>query len=322
MTLQGCFKRLYPAPVLAFALSVVTLVAAQTKPEMQPSPAATHVFQSSSPAVVLIETYDEKHEISGAGSGFLVSSDGKIVTNYHVIAHTKEATVLLQNKDAYDAVDVLDIDKRKDIAVVKIRAVELPTLKLGHSADIQVGDPVYSLSSPLGLFQNTLSEGIISGVREFDGYRLFQTTAPISHGSSGGPILNAAGEVIGITAATVSEGQNLNFAIPIDYVKGMLAYSSPPKPLTAIYEPEPKPEEKKSTESNKPSAGQQPSATPEIGKTSMDLPKAVKDVGMSIYLERQLDTWTAEDAQALLGTPIRGMLLGKMPKRCGGAMFQ
>src|SRR4051812_223883 len=92
---------------------------------------AGEIYKKTSPAVVLIEAYDDKGEVASAGSGFIVSSDGKILTNYHVIAHTKRATVRLANKDAYDTVEVLDIDKRKDIALLKIKAVDLPTLSLG-----------------------------------------------------------------------------------------------------------------------------------------------------------------------------------------------
>ena len=152
----------------------------------------------------------------------MVSADGKILTNYHVIAHSKQATVRLANKDAYDGVGVLDIDKRKDIALIKIKAVDLPFLALGKSCAVDVGDTVFSLSTPLGMLQNTLSDGIVSGIRLGDGYKYFQISAPISHGSSGGPIFNSNGEVIGIAVATIEEGQNLNFAVPIDYAKGML----------------------------------------------------------------------------------------------------
>ena len=110
----------------------------------------------------------------------------------------------------------------KDIALIKIKAVDLPFLALGKSSAVDVGDTVFSLSTPLGMLQNTLSDGIVSGIRLGDGYKYFQISAPISHGSSGGPIFNSNGEVIGIAVATIEEGQNLNFAVPIDYAKGML----------------------------------------------------------------------------------------------------
>lgn len=108
---------------------------------------AGEIYKKASPAVVLVEFHDEKGNVTATGSGFLVSADGKILTNYHVVAHSKQATVRLANKDAYDGVGVLDIDKRKDIALIKIKAVDLPFLALGKSSAVDVGDTVFSLST-------------------------------------------------------------------------------------------------------------------------------------------------------------------------------
>ncbi len=283
---------------VACCLSAILFALPQTKEQEQPGTLAGEIYKKASPAVVLIESLNEKHEVAAAGSGFLVSSDGKILTNYHVIAHTKEVTVRLANKDAYDAVDVLDIDKRKDIALIKIKAVDLPFLTVGKSSTVDIGDQVFSLSTPLGVFQNTLSEGIVSGIRAGDGYRYFQVTAPISHGSSGSPIFNSKGEVIGIAAITISEGQNLNFAIPIDYAKGMLASPSQPRTLAAIYEPEPEsepePDKKQPNTAEKTTASAVPS-----NKTLDDM----KKLGIGIFLERQFGIWTLDDAKATLGEP-------------------
>ena len=170
------------------------------------------------------------------GSGFVVSADGKIITNFHVIAHAKNATVWLEIDDAYDDVQVLDIDKRKDIAILKIKAVELPFLNLGKSANEEIGATVYTVSNPKGYF-NTLSQGLISGVRYREGYHVLQFTAPVSHGSSGGPLFNAKGEVIGITSSLDDQGQNLNFAIPVDYLRGLLASPGQPRSLASVYDP-------------------------------------------------------------------------------------
>ena len=132
----------------------------------------------------------------------------------------------------------------------------------------------------------------MSGIRAGDGYRYFQITAPISHGSSGGPIFNSMGEVIGIAAMTISEGQNLNFAIPIDYAKGMIASPSPAKSLSAIYEPEPNPEQPQVADVQK-------------TKTSADekTQEYLKQYGIEAYLEHQFGVWTLEDSKALLGDP-------------------
>lgn len=261
---------------------------------------AGEIYKSASPSVVLIEMYDEKGEVSKTGSGFIVSATGAILTNYHVIAHSKRATVRLANQDAYDTVDVLDFDKRKDIALIKIKAIDLPYLRLGRSSQVEVGDKVYSLSNPLGLFQNSLSEGIVSGIRQGDGYRYFQMSAPISHGSSGGPIFNANGEVIGIAVATLEEGQNLNFAVPIDYAAGMLT-SSQPRSLASIYEPEPP---KSQAE---PPKNPSPPPSPPGTAVSSAVPNPSDEMKKSnmAYLETKLRTWTAEDAKKELGEPVR-----------------
>jgi S1-C subfamily serine protease len=279
-----------------FVVALTAFGVLTASPQKTQSPnTAGEIYKKASPAVVLIETYNDKGEVAAAGSGFLVSADGRILTNYHVVAHTKRATVRLGNKDAYDEVDVLDIDKRKDIALIKIKAVDLPFLSLGKSSGVDVGDPVFSLSTPLGVLQNTLSDGIVSGIRAGDGYRYFQVTAPISHGSSGGPIFNVKGEVIGIAAATLAEGQNLNFAVPIDYAKGMLSSPSAPRSLAAIYEPEPEPE-KAST----------PATATAASPTSAVLDpvkREIADVGIVSFLERKLGTWREDDARTLLGDP-------------------
>src|SRR5208283_2501856 len=96
----------------------------------------------------------------------------------------------------YDPVYVLDVDRARDIAFLKIKAVNLPYLKLGRSASVQVGNKLFAIGNPFGL-ENTLSEGLLSGIRQVD-YKLFQLSAPVSPGSSGGPVLTTQGEVIGI----------------------------------------------------------------------------------------------------------------------------
>jgi hypothetical protein len=261
---------------------------------------AGDIYKKSSPAVVMIELYDASGKVSATGSGFVVGADGRILTNYHVIAHSKQATVRLANGDAYDTVEVLDVDKRKDIALIKIKAVDLPYLTLGRSGSVQVGDPVFSLSSPLGLLQNTLSQGLISGIREGDGYRYFQMSAPISQGSSGGPVLNAKGEAVGIAFAMIQEGQNLNFAIPTDYARGMLS-SNQPQPLAAFYEPEKQPQTER-----QPSPVETPRAEPSALASNVPAnPSEEMKKGSFAYLERRLGTWTEIDARKELGSPVR-----------------
>jgi hypothetical protein len=269
-------------------LMLSSLLPAQITQTPTQEKAAGDIYKAAGPSVVLIETYGDDGKVAGSGTGFLVSADGRILTNFHVIAHTKRATVRLVNDDAYDSVNVLDVDKRKDIALLKIKAINLPYLKLGRSNSAQIGDKVYTLGNPLGVFQNTLSEGLLSGIRQMDGYKMFQLSAPISHGSSGSPVFSAQGEVIGIVEALISEGQNLNFAIPIDYATGMLD-SRELQPLSAFYEPE---EPKQMLE-----------AAPKEQASSVSPSASIKQDAFT-YIGTKIGIWTKKDAELELGKPI------------------
>jgi S1-C subfamily serine protease len=277
------------------ALAVPISLFAQSTPKATQDKAAGDIYKAAGPSVVLIEVYGDDGKVSGSGSGFLVSGDGQILTNFHVIEHSKRATVTLANGDAYDSVGVLDVDKRKDIALLKIKAVSMPYLKLGHSTSAQIGDKLYTLGNPLGVFQNTLSDGILSGIRQMEGYKVFQLSAPISHGSSGSPVFNVQGEVIGIVEATLPQGQNLNFAIPIDYAAGMLD-SREIQPLAAYYEPE----EKEKEEAARKSA---PSTVAKEPTSAASPSEAIKKDAFD-YLGSKVGVWTAQDAEVELGKPV------------------
>lgn len=270
--------------ILLIAIFILSLSSINTSAQSASDSNAGQIYKKTSPSVVTIERYGLNGKVAAVGSGFLISSDGRILTNYHVIAHSKQATVRLANGDAYDTVDVLDIDKRKDIALIKIRAVSLPFLTLGTSSAVEIGESIYSISNPLGAFENTLSQGIISGIRPTDGYRLLQVTAPISHGSSGSPIFNAKGEVVGIAVLTIAEGQSLNFAIPIDYAKGMLS-STALQSLASIYEPE-------------------TTVMPKEDSAGSAVPPAMKE-NVPLFLRSKLGIWTQDDAAKVIGAPTR-----------------
>jgi serine protease Do len=162
------------------------------------------------------------------GSGFIVSNDGYIVTNAHVIDAADTVTVRLSNKEEYKA-KVIGVDDQTDVALIKINAPHpLPTLPLGVSADLQVGDWVIAIGNPFGLEQ-TVTAGIVSakgrviGAGPYDDF--IQTDASINPGNSGGPLLNLKGHVVGINAAIFSQsGGNIGigFAVPIDLAKSIL----------------------------------------------------------------------------------------------------
>lgn len=178
--------------------------------------------QKAVPAVVRIDVHTARD--SRQGSGFLVDPSGVILTNYHVIRDAQSARVKLADGDVYDHVSVLAMDQRRDIAVLRVDGYGLPTLSLGNSDSVHVGAPLIVIGSPLGL-ENTVSTGIVSGHRkEPAGYQLIQITAPASPGSSGGPVLSLDGTVIGIAVSQMRSGQNLNFAVPINYARGLLSH--------------------------------------------------------------------------------------------------
>jgi serine protease Do len=159
----------------------------------------------------------KKQRQSALGSGFIISSDGYIVTNHHVIAKADKIEVTLHDGEAYKA-EVIGKDKMSELALIKIEAEGLPFVKWGDSDSIEVGDWVLAIGNPLGL-DNTVTAGIISGrgrnVFANTAYGQFlQTDAAINFGNSGGPLFNMDSEVIGINTAIVAGGQNIGFAIP------------------------------------------------------------------------------------------------------------
>ena len=157
----------------------------------------------------------------GTGSGFIVKPDGVVLTNAHVVADANEVTVKLQDKREFKA-KVIGLDKVSDVAVLKIDAKDLPTVKIGDPQAARVGDWVIAIGSPFG-FENTVTAGIVSAKSRTlpdDGYVPFlQTDVAVNPGNSGGPLFNTAGEVIGINSQIYSRSggyQGLSFAIPID----------------------------------------------------------------------------------------------------------
>jgi serine protease Do len=171
----------------------------------------------------------KKKEVGG-GSGFIVSTDGYVVTNKHVV-YDKNAdyTVLLNDGTKY-AAKVVALDPIQDLAIIKINANSLPVINLGNSDELELGQTVIAIGNALGEFRNTVSVGVVSGLSRTitasgAGYGsetirgVIQTDAAINPGNSGGPLINLKGEVVGINTAIVSGAQNIGFAIPINQVK-------------------------------------------------------------------------------------------------------
>ena len=173
------------------------------------------IVAKTRPAVVVINTDD------ALASGFIIKPDGIIVTNHHVVANVKAMSVKLSTGEVYRNVSLLSDDPINDLAFLKIEAVDLPIVPLGNSNNVKLGDEVLLVGAPEGLEQ-TVSNGLISGIRLDDGVRILQTSAAASHGSSGGPLINRNGEAIGVMSFKLENGENLNFARPINYVRGKL----------------------------------------------------------------------------------------------------
>lgn len=192
---------------------------------------AKDIVQRSSPAIVRIEAGSDK-----VGTGFVVDKLGIVATNLHVVAGESAIKVRLHDGTQYPVMQITGLDPVRDLALLRISpAKDLPTLKLGDSDAMSAGDQIYAIGNQLGVFDYTVTAGLVSQVRPVCGkqdiaarhckYELtvLQISAPISLGSSGGPLFNQFGEVVGVTTAISPAGQNINFAVPGNYLKPLVA---------------------------------------------------------------------------------------------------
>ncbi|MBQ6846299.1 MAG: serine protease [Oscillospiraceae bacterium] len=193
---------------------------------------AEEISKACSPAVFYIEVYDARGNALGSGSGFFIDANGTAVTNHHVIDGASSANIkCAHNGNIYKVEGVYDYDIKNDWAIIKVKGNNFPYLEINEEVPAS-GATVYTIGSPLGL-ENTISQGLVSNSkRTIDGTDYIQISAAISHGSSGGALLDKYGDVIGITSAGFSEGQNLNLAIPISAIKGYSADKA--YPLSAV----------------------------------------------------------------------------------------
>ena len=182
------------------------------------------VYQEASKSIVFISskiTAGDKY----FGSGFVVGPEGFVVTNHHVIFPNRydrvnPADFMVRDVQGltYSIDKFVYCDPDPDICILKINDTRLPALKLGDSSAVKVGQVVYTIGSPQG-YDFSFSNGLISGLRNYDGNKWLQFTAPISSGNSGGPLLNKEGQAIGVISWQAAKGQNLNFALAINAVK-------------------------------------------------------------------------------------------------------
>lgn len=199
-----------------------------------------NVAETVMPAVVGVRTTEEvevfmfrgmgTQEVEGVGTGVIVSEDGLILTNQHVVStNPTSVTVTLMDGNEYEA-DILYADDNMDLAVIKIEATNLPTVQLGDSDALSVGEVAIAIGNPLGLeYERSVTAGIVSALdrsialsQKQLAENLIQTDAAINHGNSGGPLLNSQGQVIGINTYKLSNGEGMGFAIPINVAKPVI----------------------------------------------------------------------------------------------------
>jgi S1-C subfamily serine protease len=226
-----CMRRLLPSAILLVLL--VLLVASGTARALE----LPELAARARPSVVLLTVGDAHRDKAGTGTGFFVSKDGRIVTNHHVIDGARKVTATLVDGRTVDIVGLLADDPAGDVAVLQAPAGEYAPLPLGSSSPLRVGDEVVVIGSPLGL-SASFSAGVVSALRdrglldeqERRDERLaawgIQITAAVSPGSSGSPIMNREGEVVGVAVGKVG-GEALNFGVPVEVPKALLARLGP-----------------------------------------------------------------------------------------------
>ncbi len=191
------------------------------------------VAEKATPATVTIVTLGAADDTIATGSGFIVRSDGVIVTNWHVLRGAAAAVVVRANGEAFRRVSFLDGDSTADIAIIKVPGYDLPVLT-PRSTTPAVGERVIAIGSPLGL-SRTVTEGIVSADRIVDGREYVQVSAAISPGSSGGAVLDSEGRVFAISTAFIEGGQQLNFAIPVRYALGLMRSNLSERTLSSVF---------------------------------------------------------------------------------------
>ena len=173
-------------------------------------------------STVLIVMEDANGKPLSSGSGFFIGR-GLIATNFHVVEKGTRGTFKQVGKDKwYNIKNAIKVDKQRDLVILNVSDIGAPALPLGNSNKVRIGQSVYAVGNPIGFLEETFAPGFISSIRGKDPNRHIQITAPISQGSSGGPLLNDKGQVIGIVVGAIEDGQNLNFAIPSNYLGELL----------------------------------------------------------------------------------------------------
>lgn len=206
--------------MLIAVFAVVTLVPVQ---KGWAEISAADLYEMMSPSVVRIFQINDEGNITSQGSGFFIDG-GYVATNHHVVDNSRDVKYVVETYGGtvIPVLGILAEDPTNDLAILLVGSNREKPLLLRDHEDLRVGSKVYVLGSPVGLL-NTISDGLLSGIRQHDGNTQLQITAPISPGSSGGPVFNEDAELIGVVVSLVEKGQNLNFAIPYTALSTLVA---------------------------------------------------------------------------------------------------
>lgn len=228
-SLQDAVARVTPAVVSIVESHVVPLLEVSYLNPFGNDPS----FQGFGVQIPVFRQIGTTSQKVSAGTGFLVRGDGHIITNEHVVENTDATyTVLLANGDQQEAT-VVWRSSSQDLALLKIAGTGYPSIPLGNSSSLELADPVFAVGNALGEYSNSVSVGVVSGldrnVQAFNSrgveetlQEVIQTDAAINLGNSGGPLVNLAGEAVGVNVALVEGSQSIGFAVPIDEVKRAL----------------------------------------------------------------------------------------------------
>jgi serine protease Do len=231
-------KKAVLAIVAVLASAVCPIVQGQ-QATVPKSPAA--ILKENDSALALIVSADDNS--TSLGSGFFIGDGSAVVTNFHVISGAKKVVLKSGTGQVLTAEAVYAFDEKKDLAILRVTGASgAHVVALGDSDKVAIGESIVVVGNPEG-FEKSVTNGLVSGLRSLDDQKLFQISAPISHGSSGGPVFNDRGQVIGVVVAFWKDGQNLNFAIPINRVSEMwiarkeTSLASLPVPIEAAIQP-------------------------------------------------------------------------------------
>lgn len=219
------------APMI-FEVILLLLLLIDAAQAQNPTPAAMltsdQIIEKASSSVALVLVGKSSSELGAVGSAIVARENGVLLTAYHLIKDAKALQIRFKNGETYDDVQLLGVDRRRDVAALRIVATALPALPVGSASGAKAGDPVYVVSQA-AILPWTASTGIVSAYRLADevpgagsGYRLLQFTASTSPGSSGGVLLDSQARALGLIVGTLEGGQNLNFAVPIENVLGLV----------------------------------------------------------------------------------------------------